>query len=65
MEKKNENNNMKKNEKKKFVQNLGWATAQLYCKRKRNCIAIQSLYCSGAPRMGWECIAIHWLVLQR
>ena len=77
------NNNMKKN-KKHFVQKLGWATAQLYCKWKGNCIAIQSLYCreeslrrmeivlqyrklycSGAPRMGWKCIAIHWLILQR
>ena len=40
-------------QKKKIVQKLGWATAQLYCKRKGNCIAIQSLYCKdeGLRRM--------------
>ena len=27
------------------MQKLEWATAQSYCKKERNCIAIQSLYC--------------------
>ena len=40
--------------KKIWCRNLEWATAQLYCKKKGFCIAIQSVYCK------WE--RLEWLL---
>ena len=52
--------------KKKYVgAETGWATAQLYCKMKGFCIAIQSMYCKleGLDRLSY-CIATRLGVLQ-
>ena len=52
-----------KNEKKNGA-DLEWATAQLYFKRMGIVLQYRILYCSEEPRMGKDCIAIHWFVLQ-
>ena len=54
-----------KNEKKKIGVDLEWATTQLYFKRMGIVLQYKILYCSEEPRMGWKCIAIHWVILQR
>ena len=55
------------------AENVGWATAQLYCKGWRYCVVrkkknfffcIVRLYCKEGLRIVENCIAIHWTVLQ-
>ena len=53
----NDNNN-NRNEKKIFVLQNGWATAQLYC--EIFCIAMQGSVLQDSECSGFNCVAIQW-----
>ena len=62
MENNNNNNNNNKNEKKNCAKPfLGYCPNYIV---RRICIAILKLYCKKQERRLWDCIAIHYVVLQ-